>query len=580
MSPRRRLVAAGALIGLGIVAYDPHTIAEHPKRALLLAASVLATGWWLTRRASRDRPASRLGWVWLAWCGYMASTLLWGGLGGVLDIALLVGAVAFGLSLSALGERTHQLWVRACAASVGTASAAIALVQYGTGSRGIELHGGHGNNNWLGLTLLVTLPITVDWAWASAARSATAAAHPTRHRGGWVLAIAAVAQVALISLARSRTALVGLVLGAVLVFVAQRSRRRFEGVLRRIAFGWVGLAIVASVSLGAVASSSAPGSGPSLFGRAAIWASAADAAASRPFVGAGAGQAGHAIGEAQGSRLQAVSPVVAARHFENAQRAHSSYWDALLTSGVVGLALLAWVLASGLHAQLAARRYGGAVAVAGVVVACVGDSVLAQPAALVLTVLVASAPVVRLPTRAPDRRVARAVQAAVWLACALLMWPAATTWYAARQLVRARTQLPDAELRLLARAASLAPLAGRVRLQYGLALLRAERPELAERELASSWLLFSNVGTQIARGNAAVLSGKRMVAVARYRDALARHPGSLRARANLASVQLARGELSDARRHIDVARRLSPGHPKIRAIAAQLRDAENAAESN
>jgi tetratricopeptide (TPR) repeat protein len=87
----------------------------------------------------------------------------------------------------------------------------------------------------------------------------------------------------------------------------------------------------------------------------------------------------------------------------------------------------------------------------------------------------------------------------------------------------------------------------------------------------------ANVGTDVALGNAHLGTGALGPAIAAYQAALARHPGSFRGHANLAEALRRQGRLAEATQHLEVARRLLPGHPKLAELAERLtRDRQEA----
>jgi len=66
--------------------------------------------------------------------------------------------------------------------------------------------------------------------------------------------------------------------------------------------------------------------------------------------------------------------------------------------------------------------------------------------------------------------------------------------------------------------------------------------------------------------------------VAAFERALALHPGSFRARANLAEALRRMRALDRAEHELAIAKRLQPGHPKLAAMTEQLRRDRIAAE--
>jgi tetratricopeptide (TPR) repeat protein len=251
---------------------------------------------------------------------------------------------------------------------------------------------------------------------------------------------------------------------------------------------------------------------------------------------------------------------------------------------------LAAAVIAALGIAIRERRSAEAAALVAFAVCAAGDSPLAQPGIVIPFALVLGAsssdlnpktaqlqpPIqkARRPIRLPYPRAIGAIA----LGCAaLLLAAAAATWLGSRKLTRAREGLlPEERLAALASAAKLDPRSGEAALALGLAHLEIGDPQHALRELERSRALLANIGTDIAIGNAHLLAGgprAGQLAAAAYRRALARHPGSFRARVNLAEALIEIGARAEAQEHLAAARSIYPGHPKLALVAERLRKA-------
>ena len=194
-----------------------------------------------------------------------------------------------------------------------------------------------------------------------------------------------------------------------------------------------------------------------------------------------------------------------------------------------------------------------------------GDSPLNQPAiVLLLSLLVAASP-----RRWRINPVALQTLAAV--VTALLLAAALGSWLSARLQTQARDASPALRRALLERAADLDERNGQVWLTLGLDRLELGEPKAAVPLLQRSRDRLANVGTDIALGNAWVEAGEPQRAEPCYRRALALHPASMRAHANLAEALRLQGKLDDAEHHLDLALQLYPGHPKLAELRERLR---------
>ena len=251
-----------------------------------------------------------------------ALSLAWHGTPGGRDLATSVGAGAL-LAAACLRPR-HEIaaCARLVAVLVGGGAALGAVAQALAGARGLAIHGGQGNPNWLGLLLAVSLPLSVSFALRRPRRP---------------IALASVLlQLSALVLAQSRTAWIALAAAGVVTLVAHPAASRTG---RWLAIGG------AMVLLAAVASMVHAGAASSLAGRAWIWRLAARAAMdSFPF-GAGVGAFPALFLEQQGQALAALPAGEAARRFVNATTAHSDWLETAVETGLPGVIALGGALA-------------------------------------------------------------------------------------------------------------------------------------------------------------------------------------------------------------------------------------------
>lgn len=623
----RELWLVGGASAAALV-YDPLAPAADVKRvALLLVGAVALLAGLLRPQRPRGLPQAVLGW--LALVAWLAVAAARSGPLGLRALGTWVGATA--LLLAAVQGPRHQSravarWV---AQLVGGTAALVALAEYITGARGLQVHGGQGNPNWLGLLLALTLPLTLEQALGSRRRQRRLA----------LLALLAL-QAAGLYLSHSRVAWAAAVAGWLMLPGWPAVLRSGRPALAAAALALLVLVAPRSLDAGrsAVARAApdkveAAGDTPlpvAFAGRLWIWQTSLGAAARALPLGVGLGGFADAYLDAQGRRLAELAPRTAARRFLNATTAHNDWLEVAVEGGPVALLLLAatwgWAWA-GLRRGGRGRpwRAGSAVLTAWAVCA-LGDSPLEQPAALIVLVLVlAASPRARSQgscrkrDAVPDRPAARSLYLAAWatshladagsdgahrvglvpsdsaavppdsprlqrtveraavgmrclalLGAALLLAPALGTWLGARLSSRARAAAPGERAALLAHAARVDPRSGEIALERGLDALLAGDAAAALPELWRSRSLLANVGTDVAIGNAELGRGRPDAAVAAYQRALRRHPGSFRAHANLAMAYGQLGALALARQHLATARALQPGHPKLAEMAQRL----------
>ncbi len=546
-------------VGLALVAcaMDPLARGADPKRVTLLVAGFAFLVWTASRGRSlaREGPdatpapivagsvflaASLVSWMWGEPRGFeTASTLLAG--------ALLVLA-ARGL---AGDERVHL--ARIAATATGALAGAVATVELVVRGRAM-VHGGQGNPDWLGLLLAVVLPITAEHAAITRSREKvlliSAAAFEalvlllSESRSGWIAAAVALAVVAWGRLARAAT-LTG-VSASGLVLLASRTAEAagppgFHD--KDAALALAGRLYLARQSAGIVLGTS-------------------------PF-GVGLGGFHRAFLAEQGRSLAKLPPEAAERAFLNADHAHSDWLEVAAESGILALASLAIAVVLGVRSLARARFFGGAGALAAFAVLALVDSPLRQPAVVaMLALVIACCPAGAPSTIGPPRWLVLVVAAGLGAWCTSL---SARAWWATRLVTQAESAPLDARRAVLARAERIDPGTGEAALARGLFDLADGRWDGAEEALTRSAARLPGVGTLIAIGNARMGSGRIRPAIASYEAALALHPGSLRAHTNLGEALLATGDLERAGEHERIARRLSPGHPKVVELSERLK---------
>jgi len=579
----RRGWVLGIAAAIALLAWDPAVPAADPKRALLLVVAAAALAW--TPPRARDRSAAgavveipAAAAAFLALAVLAACSLAWGNGGGWRDLTTLGGAAVLSIAASLRPRAEVAAMARATASVLGGGAALWVLLEALTGARGLALHGGQGNPNWLGLVLAVTLPLSLS-ALVSARRGS---------RGEQVLALLVLPQIPALLLAQSRTAWVALAAAGVVTLVDTRTP------LRRNA----SVALALTLAIGAAATVVvAHGAARSLDGRIWIWRLAARAAADALPFGDGLGAFPHRFLDLQGEALAGLPTAEAARRFVNATTAHNDWLEITVETGLPGLALLASAIIAGI---VACRRAGARAEAASLIafgVAALADSPLRQPAVLAPVALaLASAPRtvpitiawgagelcsprtiargfgrgrVGAPTLAPPISICspRTVVALGLAAAAALLPIAGTTWLGARLASQARDADPERKIALLARAAEVDPRSGEIAFAAGVAHLERSEPAAAVAELERSRALLPQIATDVAIGNAHLMAGDADAAATAYRRALRRDPGSFRAHTNLAVALRRLGRDDDAELHLRAARRIWPHHPVLAEIA-------------
>jgi hypothetical protein len=493
-------------LAFAALAWDPLTEAAAPQRALLLVvalgAAVLRSG-----RGRHPPPAA------LAWCAAAACVLPHASSADALTL-VAGGAVLFATlrfdeaTLRELAER-----VAALCSLAGLAAIAQALC----GARGLGLHGGQGNPDWLALLLAAAAPLTLAWA---------------HRRGGLGWAALAVELIGL-GLARSRTAWIALLVGMALG--TRRWRLVIVALALPIALAWA-----------------AP---RALHGRLWLARVSADAFVHHPL----AGQVfAPAFAEAQGERLRALPLPEAARRFVLTDSAHDDWLQAAVEGGVCAWLALAAAFALAWRAH-PAWRAGRSTLIVIAIAAC-ADAPLHRPAVLLLLVLVLAA-CPSSTSRWPRWPIAVACSAALTLAI-----PA---WLAQRLATRALDEAPDVRQATLGTAAGLDPFSGPIAFAQGLCAAQRRDPSAVDH-LERARRLIWQPATELLLADVWLARGDAEHALSLDLDLLRLEPGSLRARLGAAEALRRLGHEDAAKSLLREARRLWPSSPAIGAAEARL----------
>lgn len=547
---------------LAVVAYDPSAPAADFKRVLGLVVGIAACGWQL---ASWKRQANHVTAGLVAWIGFaMLSglSLAWGRTQGQNDLACWVACGCVGVAALGIDGKQRERAVVEAAFAAGSVASMVAIVQVVAGARGLLVHGGQGNGNWLGLLLAITIPLSVGLLQER---------RRPRDRAWPALAALVAVQGAALALSQSRTAWVALA-AAGLGWRCRRASLQRSTVA--LAIGCASLLLVASLRQPAATSSqthaetpSIPSSAATSFdGRLRIWRASADAAAEYLPWGAGLGSFAHVYLAAQGKRLAQVAPAEASRTFENATTAHNDWLQACVESGLLAPLLLAAALVSAAEGMRRSGFFHGFSATIALAVCAAADSPWRQPGVALLAglLLASGAWTIRL-------RVPRAALLVAAIACAALLLARSTeTWVAARLETQAREAPVERRMALLKRAVAAAPASGEALLELGIAHQELGDPRGALPLLQTSREMLANVGTDVAIGNAHLALGDAISAAADFERAVHLHPGGFRARVNLAEALRHLGRLEEAFGQLRVAKTLYPGHPKLRELQLRL----------
>ncbi|EYF04739.1 Hypothetical protein CAP_4215 [Chondromyces apiculatus DSM 436] len=602
-------VLLGAGAALAALAWDARAPAVDAKRTALLLAAAVALAAGLGQGVRWGWPAA----LWVGFVGWSALSLGWGCLAGVGALGAWVAASGLMLAAMRLPTGSTRRVAAVAGGCLGGGSSVFALAQALSGGRGFAVHGGHGNPNWLGLSLAVALPLAIELA-------------VTLRRAGsrvWLAAAAAVGvSMPALFLSHSRVAWValGVALGVWLLArgVARVGARPGRAAWLAVLAGGLVLSGAGGVLAAAPAGdeAAAPAGEAAVQadergdvplaaaweGRVWIWRASADAAVKALPFGVGMGAFAHAYLDAQGERLAPLTPPAAARRFINATTAHEDWLQAAAQGGAPGFLLLVAAVVAGLVGALRGQWGGGVASLVAFAVCASGDSPLEQPAVVVLLAFTLGGAAGVLPGgmaggggdagEGSRGRVEEASHGVVGEArrglagslvglavVAPLLAVAVRGWLSDRALSAARDTEPAVGEAQLARAARLDPWSGEAAFALGIARLEGGDALGAIGALERSAVLLANVGTDVALGNALLDLDRDEEAVAAYRRALRRHPGSLRAHANLVEALTRLGRLDEAEVHLGAARAISPGHPRLPAITERLRRARIEAES-
>lgn len=559
-------VAAASLV------YDPSSTAAHPKRvAGLLVALVTAVGVLAARaRGQRLFRGHTLSPALAAWLGFVVVSgvsVVWGNPTGLDDTMGWVAATGVALAAGALPHRVARAAALSAGWWVGSVSAVAVIAQWMGGTRGIALHGGHGNGNWLGLALAVTLPLSVGFA---------KAAHD-RRAPWWAAAVVGVGlQLPALVLASSRVAWVAcaasVAVAAWLALPATTTWRRIAGALMIVLVlsttAWAALRFEPRNEEQAGGNAST-----SIAGRMWIWNASLEAGKTALPLGTGLGEFAHAYLDAQGTALARLPVTEASRRFQNATTAHQEWVQAFVETGPLGLSLLALALGFAMHDAIRRRDAIMTGTWVALIVSCFGDSPLRQPAVVLLMGLCLAAQ-----RRRWWKRPTPALGAA-FITSSLLLAVGVAAWLACRWETAARDAMPGEQEAWLERAVQLDGRSGQAALSLGLLRLETGDPRGALTMLATSRDRLANVGTDVAIGNAWMSLGEPAKAERSYERALRRHPGFFRAHANQVEALRVQDKLEQAAQHLAVARRLYPGHPKLAEMEEALRRARQDREA-
>lgn len=550
-------LAAGAT--LAACAWDPLATAAGAKRTLGLGVCVGLAAVALARPLQRRAAPSAALLAWLVLATWLTATLAWGSR----DAAPLASGLALTAAVALLATELEPAQAaraaRVTAAALAVGLGAWATLGFALGQRGMQLHAGQGSPNWLGLALALTLPACARYARRGPGR--------WWYRAGLVLGagglLAAASRTAWLALASTAT------LGGWLWLWRRRPTltRRLSLVLVPVALA-LGAAALSSARRPAQLEPSALDWRGSLAERSYVWRLSGRAAVAALPWGSGLGSFDRAFLAEQASALRGLMPSVAARRFSSATTAHQDYLELLIAGGLP--ALFGWLGALGLGARALWRqgRGEGALTLAALAACQWGDSALFQPAvALQLGLWLGVTRPAKQRERPPPLRPALGAL----LLSALGLVSALPSYLAERFVTEAGSAEPPRALLLLERAARLSPGEARASLALGLYLLELGQPHDAELALQRSWEAQPSLAAQLALGNASLLQGALPTARRRYERALALAPGSFKAWANLALLEVRAGDEPAARRAWERARELYPHHPALADVEQGLR---------
>lgn len=311
-----------------------------PRSLLLLPAALLLGGWRDPRIAALggaavwaavwfERPAIGPAAAWIPWLGWaaLAGAVGWQPWAAAAPLARWAAALAFFSLAAAWDAKGREAWIK----TVAAVTVVLGAAAFATGI-------GHGFRQYMTGLIPPYYNYTAFALAGGAAAAAAWAAHPHGPRGRWRWAAwsAAILGFAAIFAARSRGALLGLLVAGGVWSVRRWGGRAAAGALVALALAAVGWrASLIPESVRAAALKKDRGS-PDV--RARIWESAAATAGENPALGVGPGSFGPAF-----LRHPVAEPGGVARWGQITDYAHSEIFQAAAETGWVGLAL--WLAA-------------------------------------------------------------------------------------------------------------------------------------------------------------------------------------------------------------------------------------------
>jgi len=552
----KRALPFGLVIGLAALLRDPSTTASDGKRVALLVVAIVCMAWVFVRREATHV-------AWLPALGFVAlSTLsvLHGSPVGLRDAATWIAGVGLCAAVSTQGIGRARAIARVAAVVLGGGAALHAIVSFVRGSRGMWIEGAQGNPNWLGLVLVIALPLALD------------AVRASRGRVRFVAFVAVVLQSFALGLCHARVAWVAAAVALVCIAYRERMRllaspKRATTVAACLAFAIVGALVATSHTHRAaprthVANvSNEPYEAPATLairGRMWIARDGSRAAIAAFPLGVGLGRFSEAYLDAQGERLARLPPREAAREFTHATTAHDEYVQAAVETGPLGFALFVAAIVALVRATARSKWSAGLAASIVLAIVSLGDSPLRLPAAVALIALLHAA--------TPSRRFAIPIPHARWalvVACALALVPSMRTYLGARAATDAQDQEPYARAHALAHAARIDPSSPEIASELGATRFLLGDHEGAVRALARAHDLGADVRTDLVLAQAAFVAGDLALAQPALDRAVARNPGSFHVRLAQGEVLRALGRTDEAARALAIARAVLPGHPAL-----------------
>ncbi|MCA9645927.1 MAG: O-antigen ligase family protein [Polyangiaceae bacterium] len=550
--------------------WDPAATALAPKALAVCVLALCGAAWCAFRGAPLVLP-SPLGaaGLWVAWSCF---SLLWGSPGALVGLSFNIAALVLALVARATwSNKELRQQLRKLAVFLGVSTAAWALYQYAGGARGSYIHGGLGNPNWLGLSLALTLLLSIPQ------RSAL---HSLR--GRLAVALSLTPQLAALYLAQSRVAWVALVV-ALVVGLLRVSLQRLDPTRIRAAklgrlaphLAWL-CAMTAPLGAWGAAPSASGSWQAALAGRRFIWRSALEAMAQNPLkalTGFGSGRFSEAFLEGQGALLGELSERSAARAFQALQSAHSDWLQTFLEHGLIGWALMvAWLWLSLRAVGTGKIWIHGEMFLAALAVCAIADAPLLQPGILVLALLVTAA----IGTDAFGR-IPRLRRLPIWwLALGLLAVGTRLTaghWLGERAATAAKA-VPEERLSALARAVKLDPYSADTHFDFAVALLASDQPERSLEHAERSLQLSRSLGAELIRAKALSRLGRLKQAHVALLSARTISPGSFRVNLGLAAIELEQGEPGTAETSLNRAAAVLPGDSRIAPLRERIKQAK------